>query len=102
MKKAAVVSQGGLFRTICDSSALAALSLVALEFEAGAIDPKQNPKLDSAMFRIRGAHRLMCWMDDQHDLRKVNADVLFVKVFLSRFDFSGGPVENCDRCAWQR
>lgn len=97
MKKAAVVSQGGLFRTICDSSALAAPLLVAPECEAGAIDPKQNPELDSAIFRIRGAHRLMCWMDDQHDLRKVNADVLFVKVFFSRLRFRQMLVRDGDR-----
>jgi hypothetical protein len=97
MKKAAVVSQGGLSRTICDSSALAAPSLVAHELEAGAIDPKPNPKLDSATFRIRGVHRSMCWMDDQHDLRKVNADVLFVKVFFSEVWFRRWFVRDRDR-----
>jgi hypothetical protein len=94
MKKAAVVSQGGLRRTIDDDSPLAApplTELLGLVVRAVRIEPRDiraiwtnsGSKQIPATRRFRGPHRWLYLTLAQHDFAKVNAVVLSVKSFLT-------------------
>jgi hypothetical protein len=91
-KKAAVVSQGGLCRTIGNDSPLAAPPLVALlklgrviigPGAVATIDVTIGRKQIPATRRWRGPYRFCCLLDDQHDFAKVNAVVFTVKCFFT-------------------
>jgi hypothetical protein len=92
MKKAAVVSQGGLCRTIDNDSPLAAppftwLLGLGIVLRHGRIDPGANEAIGfkqiPATRRLRGPYRSCCLVHDQHDFAKVNAVDLSVKCFIT-------------------
>jgi hypothetical protein len=83
-EKAAVVSQGGLLRAICDSSRLAAPPIIEpADLGRMLLDPRadhitgaeQTPGRTCATGRYCGPHRWWCLANDQHDFAKVNFDV---------------------------